>query len=80
MLSKRCMLERRNMELSSDWDTEELGCCLGEMGIHEDVVGNVNENRILAHLFLELTEDDLKELASTKGDRIALRKEREQLV
>ena len=62
------------MDLSSDWNAEELGHYLGEMGIHEDVVANIINNRVSVKLFLELSEDDLKELVLTVGDRITLRK------
>jgi len=64
------------MELSVQWDAEELGSYLLEIGVHEDVDGNIIGNRITGALFLQLSEDDLKagELALTIGDRIALRK------
>jgi len=59
------------------WGTEELGSYLLEIGVHEDVVGNIIGNRITGVLFLQLSKDYFK-LAPTIGDRIALRKVLEQ--
>lgn len=66
------------MELSAQWDAEELRSYLLDIGVHEDVVGNIIGNRVTGALFLQLNEDDLKELTPTIGDRIALRKVLEQ--
>lgn len=66
------------MELSVDWDADDLAEFLTEKGLHDEVISNVIDNRITSALFLELTEADLKELAPAIGDRLALRKVLEQ--
>ena len=43
-------------------------------GIHNDLVTKINNNRVMCSLFLDLSEEDLKDLASVIGDRIALRR------
>jgi len=66
------------MEICADWDADDFASYLKERGLHKDVVTNIIDNRITSALFLSLNEDDLKELAPTIGDRIALRKILEQ--
>jgi len=51
------------MELSVQWDAEELESYLLEIGVNEDVVGNIIGNRITGALFLQLSENYFKELA-----------------
>ena len=46
--------------------------------MHDDVIVKVMDNRITSAVFLNLTDENLKELASAIGDRIVLRKILEQ--
>ena len=62
------------MEFSLECDYEEFASFLSNEGLHDDVVHNVIDNRITSTLFIELRENDLKELAPATGDRLALRK------
>jgi len=43
-------------------------------GVHDDIVSNVIANCVTSALFIELSDEDLKELAPTLGDRMALKK------
>ena len=52
---------------------QEFGDYLLKEGVHEDVVSAIVNNGICSETFLDLTENDLKELALTIGDRIRLR-------
>ena len=62
------------MEFSAELTCEDFGAYLKDNGLHEDVISNVIFNRVTSSLFLDLVEDDLRELAPAVGDRIALRK------
>ena len=62
------------MEFSLEWDYEEFARFLSNESLHDDVVHNVTDNRITSTLFIELCENDLKELVPAIGDRLALRK------
>ena len=53
---------------------EDFAAYLEDNNLHEDVISNVISNRVTSSIFLDLTENDLKELAPAVGDRIALRK------
>ena len=66
------------MEISADWDSDDFVAYLTEKGLHDDVIAKVMDNRINSAVFLDLTEEDLKELAPAIGDRIALRRILEQ--
>ena len=61
-------------EFSVEWDSDGFAAFLTSEGFHEDIISNVIENRISSALFIELSDDDLKELAPTIGDRMVLRK------
>lgn len=62
------------MEFSAEFTCEEFATYLEDNGLHEDIVSNVTSNRVTSSIFLDLKEEDLKELAPAVGDRIALRK------
>lgn len=62
------------MEFPPDFSCEDFAAYLQDNGVHEDVVANVNYNRVTSCIFLDLAEDDLKEIAPAVGDRIVLRK------
>ena len=62
------------MEISADWNSDDFVAYLIEKGLHDDVIVKVMENRINSAVFLDLTEEDLKELAPAIGNRIALRR------
>ena len=62
------------MEFSSEMSCEDFAAYLEDNNLHEDVISNVISNRVTSSIFLDLTENDLKELAPAVGDRIALRK------
>lgn len=47
---------------------------LRKRGLHNDVIYSIATNRIDSGLFLNLTENDLKEMAPVIGDRVCLRK------
>lgn len=47
---------------------------LEEKGFHSDVVTCFSRNRIAGATFLELSEDDLKDLVPVVGDRVDVRK------
>jgi len=66
-------------EINADWNSEDFVAYLTEKGLHEDVIARVVDNRITSAIFLDLTEEDLKELAPAIGDRIALRRMLEQV-
>ena len=68
------VLERGEaMEFVVDGSADCLAEYLTAEGIHEDVVAKIIDNRISCALFLDLGEEDLKDLATMIGDRIALR-------
>ena len=46
---------------------------LAERGVHSDVVSCFSDNRISGATFLELSEDDLKDLLPVIGDRVNVR-------
>ena len=55
------------------FDAAELGDFLLEEGVSTDVVSNFEKNLITGKAFLELTEDDLKELVPIIGLRTQIR-------
>jgi len=57
-----------------EWDFGEFASFLTSEGVHDNIVANVIANRVTSALFLELSDEDLKELAPTVGDRMALKK------
>ena len=61
----------------ANMNTADLFCLLEEAGVHEDVTRSFTENRINGMGFLSLTEEDLKELVPVIGDRISVRKLKE---
>ena len=61
---------REGIESLSD---EEFGTWLYEKGFHEDLVSSFVSQRISGNAFLLLSEDDLKELVPTIGDRSVVR-------
>lgn len=62
------------MEFSSEITCEDFAAYLGDNNLHEDVISNIIYNQVTSSIFLDLTENDLKELAPAVGDRVALRK------
>ena len=62
------------MELSVEWGFKEFARVLTSEGVHEDVVSNIIANRVTSSLFVELSDEDLKELVPAVGDRMTLRK------
>ena len=49
---------------------EEFSDFLEEQGAHGDVIAAFHRNRINGEAFLNLSEDDLKELLPVIGDRV----------
>ena len=47
---------------------------LEQKGFHSDVVTNFNRNRISGATFLDLNDEDLKDLVPVIGDRVNVRK------
>ena len=62
------------MEFLDSWNCEEFAEYLHKRGVHDDLIQAIVNNRIDSGLFLNLTEDDLKDLAPVIGDRVCLRK------
>ena len=52
---------------------EEFSEFLEEQGAHEDIIVFFSSNRISGEAFLNLSEDDLKELLLVIGDRVYIR-------
>ena len=52
---------------------EEFSEFLEEQGAHEDIIASFSSNRISGEAFLNLSEDDLKELLPVIGDRVYIR-------
>ena len=73
-----CWGRKMQMEFVVDSSTYILAEYLIAEGIHDDVVTKIHDNRVTCSLFLDLTEEDLKDLASVIGDRIALRRTMEK--
>jgi len=59
---------------NSEMTPEELGYFLQECGLQDDIASAVVQHNISGAAFIELTEDDLKELIPRIGDRIAIRR------
>lgn len=57
-----------------DLSCQDLGEYLIDQEIHQEVVTIFHDNRICAESFLEMNEDDLKEMLPVIGDRILVRK------
>ena len=72
-LAGRVALGMCTMEFLDSWDCDEFAEFLRRKGLH-DVIDSIATNRIDSGLFLNLTGNDLKELAPVIGDRICLRK------
>lgn len=68
------LFDKLVLKLLTELDSEEFATYLTDKGLHEDVVADVINNRIMSLLFLDLAESSLKELASAIGDRLALKK------
>lgn len=62
------------MVFSTEMPCKDFAAYLRDNGLHEDVISQVVSNRVTSAVFLDMVEDDLKELAPAVGDRIALRK------
>ena len=62
------------MEHITIFDCDDLRDFLVKEGYHEDVVSTFSTNRICSQTFLEMTDEDLKELIPVMGDRIRVRK------
>lgn len=58
----------------NDLSCHDLGEYLKDRGIHEDVIAVFNANRICGEAFMELREDDLREMLPVIGDRVRIRK------
>ena len=56
------------------YSVEELCEFLRDNHVSSDVSDRVKSNQINGELFLELSSDELKEIAPVLGDRVALRK------
>ena len=56
------------------YSVEELYDFLRDNNVSSDVSDRVKSNQINGELFLELTSDELKEIAPVLGDRVTLRK------
>ena len=57
-----------------DLSCHDLGEYLMAQGIHENVVAVFNDNRICGKIFMELGEDELREMLPIIGDRLRIRK------
>ena len=60
-------------------EVEGLSCAgfsefLVREGFHNDIVSAFSSNRVCGQTFVQLTEDDLKELLPVIGDRVRIRK------
>ena len=53
---------------------DELSAHLLEKGFHLELVASFSRNRIDGATFIDLSEDDLKDLAPVIGDRVNIRK------
>ena len=73
-MAERVARDTCTMEFLDSWDYEEFADYLRKRGVHCDVIKSIIANRIDSGLFLNLTENDLKELAPVIGDRVCLRK------
>ena len=57
-----------------EMDCEEFGEFLLSKGINSDVISAIISHRVCGELFVSLSDDELKEIAPSIGDRIRLRK------
>ena len=62
------------MDVVEGLDCVEFSEFLVKEGFHEDVVSAFSSNRICGLTFVQLTEDDLKEMLPVIGDRVRIRK------
>lgn len=53
---------------------EEFSEFLEAQGAHGDIIASFSSNRISGEVFLNLSEDDLKELLPVIGDRVYVRR------
>ena len=61
------------MEKLNLLNCDEFSEFLEAQGAHEDIVASFSTNRISGEAFLNLSEDDLKELLPVIGDRVYIR-------
>ena len=73
-MAERVASNTCKMEFLDSWDCDEFADYLRKRGVHCDLIESIIANRIDSGLFLNLTENDLKELAPVIGDRVCLRK------
>ena len=62
------------MDSIKEMDIEEFADLLEEKNMHEYIVETCRQNRVSGAVFIELTQEELKELAPLLADRVALRK------
>ena len=62
------------MESLKILSVDELHDFLAEKLISSDVLASMENNGVTGAVFLELTDDDLKEMAPRMADRVALRR------
>ena len=60
-------------DIIKDLNVDDFSEFLLEKGVHEEVASLFVSNRISGSIFLRLSEDDLKELIPTIGDRILVK-------
>ena len=60
-------------------NAEELSEHLVEKGVHEDVSATFKSNRISGKVFLKLSDENLKELIPTVGDRVLVKELLEEI-
>ncbi len=56
-----------------DLSVDDIGEYLRESGIDDDVAATFEQNRISGAAFIQLTEEDLKELVPVLGVRVQVR-------
>lgn len=63
------------MERIEEMEVDEFcDYLMQDKGVHSEVVISFNRNRISGATFLELSEDDLRDLVPVIGDRVNVRK------
>ena len=60
-------------------NVEELSDHLVEKGVHEDMFTTFKSNRISGKVFLKLSDENLKELIPTVGDRVLVKELLEEI-
>ena len=61
------------MDDFSTFTAEEMAQFLANHGVSETVKDNIVSNKVSGSVFMKLTEDDIRELAPTIGQRVILR-------